>query len=144
MKLSEWLASLGIIGAQLKSPLKLLNTIILGWYKGFQGMSYIGPPGLPRDASFSDVRVTRGKTPRFQLNIFFLKKYQRFLNFVKFPFSPNSWGTFKKLFFTSENLVIPVYIHVKNRASCPARGGVLPQTRGKTPYFFFLNIYWDY
>ena len=39
-------------------------------------------------------KVTRSKTPRFHQNIFFLKNYQRFLNFVKFTFSQNSWCTF--------------------------------------------------
>ena len=35
-------------------------------------------------------RVTRGKTPRFSAKKFFHKNYHRFLNFVKFTFSPNS------------------------------------------------------
>ena len=50
LRLSERLASFGIIGAQLRAP----NTIVLSWYGVLQRVSSIWKIWLPRVASVSD------------------------------------------------------------------------------------------
>ena len=52
--LFERLASLGIMAAQLKAPLKPLYTIVLWCFVWFQVVSSIGHTWLPRDVSLSD------------------------------------------------------------------------------------------
>ena len=47
-------ASLGIMGDQLKAPLKPLNIIVFWWPDRFQRVSSIGHISLPKDASLSD------------------------------------------------------------------------------------------
>ena len=51
--LSKRLASFRILGAQLKAPFKLLNTIVLWWSEGFQGGSQLFPHDA-KNASLSE------------------------------------------------------------------------------------------
>ena len=56
--LSERLACLGIMGDQLRGPLNPFNALVLWWLEGFQKVSSIGAPMMPRDSSLSDSRAS--------------------------------------------------------------------------------------
>ena len=86
------------------------------------------------------VRQPGARRHGFQQNICFLKNYQRFLNFVKFTFSPNSWGVFwhfSKFSFTSEKLVIPTCVKKKIGRLAPCLGQTAtPCGAIRRPIFF--------